>query len=231
MEFEDVLNNRCSVREFLPKKVEWDKITKVLDAGVKAPNSGNIQSWKFVIVTNQDTIKKIAEATRQYWVATSNALIVVAEDTIKTKRFYGERGIEFYGIQNCAAAVQNMLLEATNLGLGSCWVSAFDEVQMKTILSVPDDIRVHAIVVIGYYDGEIPRTERDELYTYTFLDQYGKRVMDPKREWSGYHSQTTRKVTEQLSKDIKEDSKNISKKIKEKFAKIKEKLNKPNSHE
>jgi len=231
MEFEEVINKRCSVREFLPKRIEWDKIIKILDAGRKAPNSGNIQSWRFIVITNTELIKQIAEAARQYWIATSPVLIVVAEDIEKTKRFYGERGLELYGIQNCAAAVENMLLEATNLGLGSCWVSSFDDVQLRTVISAPDTVRIHSIVVLGYYEGEIPRTERDEFYTYVFLEKYGKRTMDPMREYGGYHSQTIKKLSEQLPKDIKEDTKNLSKKIAEKLSKLKEKIKKPNSHE
>ena len=89
--------------------------------------------WKFILIRDKDTINKLAEAAlQQLWIASAPFIIVVSSETEKLNQFYGVRGERLYSIQNCAAAIQNMLLAAHALGLASCWVGAFDENIIKT---------------------------------------------------------------------------------------------------
>lgn len=159
MDFLQAVFTRRSVRKFLDKDVEWDKVTTILMAGHSAPSSGNIQNWLFCVVRDDDKRKKIAEACmQQYWMQDAKVHIVVCGDNVKAKRLYGARGETFYTIQNCAAAIENMLLAATALGLGSCWVTAFEEGMLRRILDVPESMTVHGVITIGYAS-EIPEPQ------------------------------------------------------------------------
>jgi len=175
METLECIKNRRSIRKFLNKPVEWDKVGKILDAGRLAPNSGNLQDWYFIVVDDKDKIKKLAQASlQQYWMADAPIHIVVCSITQHAKQFYGLRGERLYSIQNCAAAVENMLLAATDLGLGSCWVGAFDENKVCEILKIPERARPQAIVVIGYAAEQPPEPAKKTLENITFLNRYGE---------------------------------------------------------
>ena len=178
MDFEEVLNNRRSIRLYKKKLVERDKLYKIIDAATLAPSAGNLQSWTFIIVDDVNIKSQIITAAMQQDWMFNAQIIVVCSRIENTKKFYGARGELLYTIQDCAAAIQNMLLEATNLGLGSCWIGAFDEKAITRILKLSDDLRAQAIITIGYSDESpvIPRRYNiDGLISY---DEYGKRIID-----------------------------------------------------
>jgi len=134
MEVLDCITTRRSIRKYLDKPVPWDLVSNVLEAGRFAPSCGNLQNWKFIIVLDDDKRKGLAEASlRQYWMEQAPVLLVVVAEPEKAKRYYGDRGERFYTIQNCAAVATNMMLEAHNLGLGSCWVGALMKKWLKEL--------------------------------------------------------------------------------------------------
>src|SRR3989338_8621934 len=112
----DLIKERRTIQQFLPKFVSWEIISKVLDAGRHAPSSGNLQNWKFIVAIESEVKHKLAEACYdQYEIALAGALIVVCAEPEKAERYYGLRGERLYSVQNCAAAIENMLLEAHSL--------------------------------------------------------------------------------------------------------------------
>ena len=140
----DCIKKRRSVRNFIDKDVGMDLLGQILEAGTFAPSSGNLQNWFFILVTDQALKDQLAASClNQNWLAKAPILIIVVADPNKVEREYNERGKKIYSIQNASAAIQNMLLAATELGLGSCWVSAFDElirfryVRNGKVLTVP----------------------------------------------------------------------------------------------
>ena len=168
---------RRSVRNYLQKPVEFDKIAVILKAGAKAPSAGNIQDYRFVLVTDKKVIQNIADhCTEQFWIAKAPVLIIVCSDTDRTESYYGLRGQRLYSVQNAAAAIQNMLLAAHDLSLGSCWVGSFDEDYVKSTLSIPEHIRPQAIVTIGYQDGEPDKREEAPLDTLVYFNSYGSSI-------------------------------------------------------
>jgi len=175
MEFAEVVKGRRSIRKYAPKEVENEKLYAVLDAARYAPSAGNIQAKYFIIIRDEEEKEKIAEICfGQYWMTTAPVHIVVCTDVKKSKMVYRERG-EFYSIQDAAAAIQNMLLAAYDLGLGTCWVGAFDENRLKEFLEIPDHVKVHAIITLGYA-AEKPRMPRKApLYGMVYFDKWGKR--------------------------------------------------------
>ena len=99
--------------------------------------------------------------------------IVVGARVDKAMRFYGIRGEKLYSIQNCAAASQNMLLTAHELGLGTCWVGAFDEDLLKTAVPMPDEVRPQAVITIGYANETVPEPPEFTLENVMYFRAYG----------------------------------------------------------
>lgn len=158
MEASDCMINRRSVRDFQTKEVSWEYISRIMDAGRVAPSAGNLQNWKFIVVQDEGKRQFVAEAcVNQQWMARAPVQMVIVGEPEKARRFYGDRGADLYTPQNCAAAAQNMILEATNLGLGSCWVGAFEEVALRKIFGMPEEAVPYVVLAIGY-----PRSKPEE---------------------------------------------------------------------
>ena len=190
METFDCIKSRKSVRKYDKKDVPNEIIGQIIFAGTQAPSAGNMQPWVFIVVKDEKIKKELSVAAlRQDYVSKAPVVIVVAADTEKSGDKYGERGKKLYSIQDTAAAIENMLLIAHDLGLGACWVSAFEEEKVKGILSMPDRLRPVALLTIGYplsYD-IAKKPKRLPFENITYVDQYGKILFEwmesPSGEW------------------------------------------------
>lgn len=210
----DAINKRFSSRYFLDKKVNWSKIATLIDSAIKAPSSGNLQNFRFIIVTNENKKREIANAClKQLWINEAPVLIIVCAELTNIKRFYGNRS-EFYSIQNCAAATENILLAATDLNLGSCWVSAFDDEKVSSALKLPRNIKPQAVIPIGYTNEKQPIKKRYDIKTFVHYDG-----------WEGKKDISLFPIKEARLKDLAKETKKI-KKSKEFFKKIKKKISK-----
>ncbi|MBD3310256.1 hypothetical protein GF351_03490 [Candidatus Woesearchaeota archaeon] len=171
----ECIQTRRSIRKFLDVPVEWDKIGSLLEAARLAPNAGNLQNWQFMIVFDKEKRKKLAEAClQQYWMQTAPIHVIITATVERGKQFYSVRGERLYNVQNCAAAAENMLLAAHALGLGGCWVGAFDEDMVKRTCSIPDRARPQMILAIGYPDEQPPCPPKRTLENVTFMNNYGE---------------------------------------------------------
>ena len=210
----EVIKSRRTIKEFLPKFVDWDLISKIVDAGRHAPSCGNIQNWKFIVVIDPYLKKQIAEAAlQQYEIINAAVHIIVVADPERAERYYGLRGERLYTVQNCAAAVQNMLLEAHSLGLGTRWIGAFEEEMVKRLLHIPENIRPQAIVAVGYPREIPPKPPKFPLETQTYFNAWRLRLRDPVRYMRDFAVVTQRKL-QAAREGIKQKVDEISKKLK-----------------
>jgi len=153
----EAIKTRRSIRAFTREEVSDREIETILDAARWAPSAGNIQPWIFIVVKNPETKRRLSRAALdQFFIAEAPVVIVVCADQERSGMGYGTRGISLYCIQDTAAATQNLLLATHALGLGACWVGAFDEEEVKLILRIPEGVRPVAIVPIGH-PAEKPR--------------------------------------------------------------------------
>jgi nitroreductase len=179
METLEALRLRRSIRKYMDVPVEFEKVGNILDAARLAPSAGNVQDWKFILVTKEETRKKIAEAClKQYWMQDAPVHIVVVGHPKKVATFYGEKGAKVYCQHGCAAAVENMLIAATDQGLGSCWVGAFEEGMLRTALKIPPDASPQAVVTIGYAAEKPRMPHKFKTENVTFFETYGNRIKD-----------------------------------------------------
>jgi len=147
MDVLDAIRTRKSVREYLNKAVEKEKLITILAAGRLAPSASNRQEWRFVIVSDRETKRKLAEAAnRQTFVGEAPVVIVACAETDWHVMRCGQA---CYPI-DVAIALDHITLAAVELGLGTCWIGAFDENEVKQILSIPAEIRVVALMPLGY---------------------------------------------------------------------------------
>ena len=160
MDVLEAIKKRRSIRKYLDVGVEWEKMIKILEAGQYSPSAGNLQDWKFIVVTEKDVKKKIAEAClNQVWMETAPVHMVVCSNPEKTIQYYGERG-EKYAAEDTACVAMNMLLEATEQGLDSCWIGAFDEQMLRISLGIPDRAKPMMVITLGYADETVPTPPR-----------------------------------------------------------------------
>lgn len=143
----EAIRLRKSVRAFLDRPVEEEKLRAVLEAARLAPSASNRQEWRFVVVRDPETRKKLVPAARdQAFVGEAPVVIVCCAETDNHRMTCGQL---CYPI-DVAIAIDHMTLAAVELGLGTCWIGAFYEDQVKKILGIPDSIRVVELLPLGY---------------------------------------------------------------------------------
>ena len=152
MDFLELVKKRRSIRSFNPEKsLKKEDLEKILEAGRWAPSAHNFQDWFFVVVKNQNMKEKLVEAASgQSFLADASVIIIVCTDLRLAGKDSGRHGENFYSLQNTAIATQNMWLAAVSLGLGACWVGAFDESKVKNVLGLESYFRPVAILPVGY---------------------------------------------------------------------------------
>ncbi|MBM4432325.1 MAG: nitroreductase family protein [Chloroflexi bacterium] len=165
MDLWTAIERRHSVRSFRDSDVSATSVQKILEAAVRAPSAGNRQPWHFVVVRRKVVKEALAQAAYgQSFVAEAPVVIVVCADAERSATRYGSRGRSLYCLQDTAAATEHVLLAATALGLGSCWVGAFDEGSAACALGLPAHLRPVAMVPIGQPTSESTgRTARRPL--------------------------------------------------------------------
>jgi nitroreductase len=163
MPSQSLLERRYSCRRFAPAPLPSTAIAVLLEAAVAAPSAGNLQPWRFIVVTSAPLRLRLARAARQDFVAEAPVVITVCAVPAESARRYGERGRSLYSVQDTAAATQNILLAATVCGLGSCWVGAFDEEAVRAALGLPTGWRPMALVPVGLPMEEAPPRERKPI--------------------------------------------------------------------
>lgn len=185
MEYADVIRKRRSIRKYRPDPVSNEDLKTILEAARLAPSWANKQCWKYIIVTNQGIKDKLAGNRR--WISEAPVIIVACADPRESGH---KTGMDYYTL-DIGISLEHLVLAATDLGLGTCWIGAFDEKQAKEVLEVPGGIRVVAFTPLGY-----PAEKKDRVYArkslkdIIFENKYGK----PESE--GLFSASIRKISE-----------------------------------
>ena len=164
----ELLKHRKSVREFLDTPVEKEKIMMCLEAARVAPSACNSQPWKFIVVDDPELKSKLCHRAFGgiYFINTfcKMAPVIVAVVSEKSRflaRIGGMfRGTKYYLI-DIGIACEHFVLQAEDLGLGTCWIGWFNERAVKSLLNVPDNKKIDILIALGYYDREKLGSEHD----------------------------------------------------------------------
>lgn len=146
-----LFKKRKSVRNFLEDEIEKEKLEEILKVIESSPSAGNLKAREVLIIKEKELKKELAKAAfNQNFVSQAPVVLVFFALPEKSKSVYGKRGEELYALQDATISCAYAWLEAVNMGLGACWVGAFDEEKVKEILKTPSDWRPVALLPIGY---------------------------------------------------------------------------------
>jgi len=181
MTFDEILRKRRSVRAYDSRPVKDEDIVTICEAARLAPSACNSQTWRFVAVTDRGTIDRLCSETlrpviRNKWLREAPLIIVGCSqlDMVANKIGSAVTGIEYYQI-DLGIAMEHMVLKATELGLGTCWIGWFKEDKVKEILGIPERVRVSALLTVGYPKDEPPRKRaRKPLHKILFSERWGE---------------------------------------------------------
>ena len=152
----EAIKKRKSVRSYREKKVEQEKLIRILEAARLAPSAANKQEWRFVIVRDKEKRRQLSEAaSHQRFVAEAPVVIACCAETDYQEMTCGQL---CYPI-DVAIAIDHVTLAAVEEGLGTCWIGAFFEDKVKRTLNVPDDIRVVELLTLGYPTDDSVKTK------------------------------------------------------------------------
>lgn len=146
MDFWEVIKKRSSIREYSEQKIEAEKLEKIVDAARLAPTARGEEPWQFITVSDKKRLEGLGDITDhgKFLKSAAAGIVVVAKDT----KYYLEDG---------SAATENILLAATSLGIGSCWIAGDKKdyaVDICKYLNVPSEYKLVSIISLGYPDSE-----------------------------------------------------------------------------
>jgi nitroreductase len=152
MKVSEAIKKRRSIRRFKPnKEISDQEIEKLLKAARWAPSAGNLQSRQIFIIRKKLIKRLLSEAAYgQEFINQAPLALVICADLKTSALKYGNRGRSLYCLQDATLAAQNIWLTATEIGLGACWVGAFNETEVIKILDLPKNLRPIIILAIGF---------------------------------------------------------------------------------
>lgn len=157
MEFLELAKKRYSVRQYESRPVEEEKLQRILEAGRVAPTGANRQPQRLIIVRSEEGLTKLKGSANVY--GAPLAIIVCADHSATWKRSYDRKDIADI---DASIVTDHMMLEATELGLGTVWICHFNPEKLKINFSIPEDLEPVNILVIGYAAGEAASSERHD---------------------------------------------------------------------
>jgi nitroreductase len=176
MEVFSVIKKRRHIHNFKSDPVPSRMIEHLLEAARWAPSAGNLQPWEIVVFSSNSQKADLVEAAGgAQFMLTAPVILVFCADLNRTAKRYSDRGTSLYVIQDTAAAIQNVLLAAKELELGTGWVGAFDEGGVSRVLGLPSHVRPMAIILVGTADENPKPPPRRETEEFTHLERYGQK--------------------------------------------------------
>lgn len=172
MQIIDEIRDRRSIRKYKPEAVKDEDILQIIEAASLAPSGSNTQPWRFIIIKDDATKKKIAAADHnQKWMLTAPVFIVCVSDIrARIEKVSSKSCIEDSSqpelklvIRDAAIAISYMLLEAQHLDLGTCWTAWYEQEKMRKALELPEYLYINGVITLGYSDEKPEKRPRKSL--------------------------------------------------------------------
>jgi len=159
MDVLQAIANRYSCRVYKDQPIEPEKLDRLLEAARLAPSAKNLQDWRFIVVTDQQTKEELTSAANnQKFVASASAVLVACSNNDHVMRC-GQP----IGPIDVAIALEHIALQAVADGLGTCWIGSFFTDKVRAILDIPADIAVIELMTIGYPADKQPTPKREPV--------------------------------------------------------------------
>ena len=169
MDVYEAIRTRRSVRAYRPDPIPEDVLERILDAGRMAPSAANKQSWKFVVVRDADLRSRLAAAAHNQSFVGQAPVVIAAVGLSPERTMSCDVPADPVDL---AIAVDHMTLAAAAEGLGTCWIGAFDQNEVRRLLSIPDSCKVIALLPVGYPADQPKAKSRKELSEVVCYDRF-----------------------------------------------------------
>jgi len=146
MDFLELAKARYSCRSFADKKVEKEKLEKILEAGRIAPTAVNYQPQRILVLQDKEKLARLSECTRFGWGAPV-IMIICYDKNISWKRKYDGKD---EGIIDASIVTTQMMLEIQDLGLGTTWIGSFNQQKIREVYEIPENLEIVSILPVGY---------------------------------------------------------------------------------
>ncbi len=173
MEFDSLVRKRKSVRKFKKKRVSFRDVIDAIDAANQGPFPRNHNHLRYLIVESKEKIAKIAEVCEQDWIADSMTVVLVCSDDEHFENHYGPRG-RVYSRQSAGAAIYAFMLKLAEVGIGSCWVGAYTDANLRKIFDIPSEHQIEAVVPIGFSADSAKKEKKKSLERSLFWENWGQ---------------------------------------------------------
>jgi nitroreductase len=158
MLLQEAIRARRSVRRYAKRPISLEQLLSLVDCGRQAPTAGNLQAWEFILAQDPETVGTLAGLAPGIS-AGAEAIVAICIDREKCLRKAG-RGGELFGLMDACFAAENLLLAATDAGLGACVVRSFHQDAVRRSLAAPDHVVPELLVTLGHPEGLLPRGPR-----------------------------------------------------------------------
>jgi nitroreductase len=161
----EAIKTRRSIRKYEPHSIPPEELRRILETARIAPSAGNRQPWRFIVVRDERNRNALAKmANNRLFIADAAAIVVATGDPQISQKWHD---------RDVMIAVEHMVLAATALGYGTCWIGAFDEAQVKKLLHIPEQIKVVALLPIGKPGAASAPRPRKAMAELFFQEEYG----------------------------------------------------------
>lgn len=147
MDFADLVRKRYSVRAYKPDPVEEGKLDQVLEAARLAPTAANLQAFRLIVIHTAGREAELLRIYRREWLV--KAPIVLCACAVASEGWIRMDGKPYVDV-DVAIAMDHLILAATDLGLGTCWIAAFDPAAARQVLGLPEGVDLIALTPLGY---------------------------------------------------------------------------------
>ncbi len=169
----EAITTRRSVRSYEETPVPKEKLERILEAARLAPSANRVQPWHFIVVTDAEKRKELSKGRWAKFLTNTPTVIVACGDAKAAPKWC---------VVDVSSATENLVIAATNEGLGTCWVGSFNEKQVKSLLKIPDHFKVVALMAVGYTRKKTTLTRRiaaavrgrKKLEDIVSVEEYGK---------------------------------------------------------
>jgi nitroreductase len=174
MDVYEAIKTRTSVRGYRSTPVEDDKLKRILDAARLAPSGKNGQPWSFIVIKDLETRKKLVGACKgQSYVGEAPVVVAVCG---REELAYQKMGGYWNSLPvDIGISLEHLMLAAAAEGLGTCWIGAFIEGDVREILGVPAEVKIVALTPVGYPKGERVTMPRKPLEEITMRERWGRK--------------------------------------------------------
>jgi nitroreductase len=153
------IRKRYSCRAYIDRPIEQEKLGQLFEAARLAPSAKNLQDWRFVVVREKGKKQQVAESTNHPEVFGKAGVMIVACSNSNDVMRCGQAA----GPIDVAIALEHICLQATELGLATCWIGSFEPEKVRKVLEIPQDVAIIELMALGYPADKAKKPQREPI--------------------------------------------------------------------